>query len=99
MSAEISRQKMEVKMEDLEKLCIEILEQKVNEISNVKFTMCNKNHNGKKSIGNIVEMEFPNGTKHYKEFKNKSEIKKYYIEMLENKMYIVGEMFSAIIGG
>lgn len=83
-------------MEELEKLCIEVLEQKINANSNVKFTICNKVNNGKKCIGNIVEMTFPSGSKHYKEFKNKSEIKKYYIEMLENKMYIVGEMFSAI---
>lgn len=83
-------------MERLEKLCIEVLEQKINANSNVKFMVCNKVHNGKKCIGNIVEMEFPSGKKYYKEFKNKSEIKKYYIEMLENKMYIVGEMFSAI---
>lgn len=86
-------------MEELKKLCIEVLEQKINENSNVKFTICNKVNNGKKCMGNIVEMIFPSGSKHYKEFKNKSEIKKYYIEMLENKLYVVGEMFSAISGG
>lgn len=69
-------------MEELNNLCIEVLEQKLNAKCNTKFMVCNKYHNGKMYVGNIVEITTPSGRKIYKTFKNKNEVKKYYIEML-----------------
>lgn len=67
----------------MENLCVEVLEKRVNEKSNTRFEVCNKEHNGKKYYGNIIEITFPNGNKCYKTFKNKNEVRKYYIEMLK----------------